>query len=310
MDMEINKKRYRDLDSYLKLKFKKKILKLPIDGGFTCPNRDGTLGKSGCIYCSARGSGEWTFAKLSIKEQISRQKIKLSQRGREEGYLAYFQNFTSTYGSLERMRTLFYEALAEEKVEGLFLATRADCLDDEVVDLLDELNHRTFLVVELGMQSVNEGTISLIKRGYSHEDFDRGLARLRSRGIRTLVHVIVGLPYEGMDDYLRDIAYINGRGIWGIKIHNLYLEKSSKFLRYFEENHLAYTMTKDEYVNICVEMLRHLSNEVVVNRLTGDGVREKIAYPDWSKNKAGILSSIDKQMKENDYRQGDLCQEN
>lgn len=308
--MEINKKRYRDLDTYLKLKFNKKIIKLPLDGGFTCPNRDGTLGYMGCIYCSESGSGEWTSHKKSIADQIKDQKIKLSKKGREEGYIAYFQNFTSTYGDISKMRKLFYEAISQDNVLGLMIATRGDCLSEDVLTLLDELNQKTFLVVELGMQSVNEATISLIERGYTHAEFDKGVDKLNKLGIKTLVHVIVGLPYETMDDYLKDVRYINQKGIWGIKIHNLYLEKDSRFLRYFEDNNLSYSMTKDDYVSICVQMLRNLKKDIVINRLTGDGIREKIAYPAWSKNKAGILSSIDKLMKDENYRQGDLCQEN
>lgn len=308
--MEINKKRYRDLDTYLKLKFNKKIIKLPLDGGFTCPNRDGSLGYRGCIYCSESGSGEWTSHKRYIADQIKDQKIKLSKKGREEGYIAYFQNFTSTYGDISKMRKLFYEAISQDNILGLMIATRGDCLSEDVLTLLDELNKKTFLVVELGMQSVNDATISLIERGYTHADFDKGVDKLNKLGIKTLVHVIVGLPYETMDDYLRDVRYINKKGIWGIKIHNLYLEKDSRFLHRFEENNLHYSMTKDDYVSICVEMLRHLKKDIVINRLTGDGIREKIAYPAWSKNKAGILSSIDKLMKDENYRQGDLCQEN
>lgn len=308
--MEINKKRYRDLDTYLKLKFNKKIIKLPLDGGFTCPNRDGTLGYMGCIYCSESGSGEWTSHKKSIADQIKDQKIKLSKKGREEGYIAYFQNFTSTYGDISKMRKLFYEAISQDNVLGLMIATRGDCLSEDVLTLLDELNQKTFLVVELGMQSVNEATISLIERGYTHAEFDKGVDKLTKLGIKTLVHVIVGLPHETIDDYLKDVRYINQKGIWGIKIHNLYLEKGSRFLHRYEENDLSYSMTKDDYVSICVEMLRNLKIDIVINRLTGDGIREKIAYPAWSKNKAGILSSIDKLMKDENYRQGDLCQEN
>ena len=183
-------------------------------------------------------------------------------------------------------------------------------MNDEVLELLDELNHKTFLVVELGMQSVNEKTISLINRGYSHEEFDKGLLKLKNLGINILVHIIVGLPYEDMGDYLEDISYINSRNIWGVKIHNLYIEKGTRLLDFYENEEIAYTMDKDSYVEIVVAMLRRLDPNIVINRLTGDGIREKIAYPLWSKNKAKILASIDRMMKVRDYRQGDLCQEN
>lgn len=307
----MNKKRYKDLDSFFKRKFHKKVIKLPLDGGFTCPNRDGSLSSLGCIYCSDSGSGEWTFKDMgSISRQISYQKKLLAKPGREEAYVAYFQNFTNTYGDVEKMREIFYEAINQDDIVGLFIATRADCLNDEVLDLLDELNHKTFLVVELGMQSVNEKTIYLINRRYTHEEFDKGLLKLKNLGINILVHIIVGLPYEDMGDYLADISYINSRKIWGVKIHNLYIEKGTRLLDFYEKEKIAYTMDKDSYVAIVVAMLRRLDPNIVINRLTGDGIREKIAYPLWSKNKAKILATIDRMMKVKDYRQGDLCQEN
>lgn len=310
MRIEINKKRYRDYDSYMKEKFNKKIIKLPLDGGFTCPNRDGTISKEGCIFCSEAGSGEWTFGKKSIREQISCQKARLSKEGRPEAYLGYFQNFTNTYGDLSRLRKLYYEALTDDDITGLAIATRADCLSDQVLDLLEEINNKYFLIVELGMQSVNDRTLALINRGYDQETFDSGLKKLKARGIKVLVHMIVGLPFEGYDDYIKTISYINEAAPWGIKIHNLYVEKNSKLEKFYQENKLNYGMDMDEYVKIVVEILRKLRPEIVINRLTGDGINDKIAFPIWSKNKAKILTSIDKIMKDKNYRQGDLWKEN
>lgn len=310
MSLEINKKRYRDFDSYMKEKFQKKIIKLPLDGGFTCPNRDGSLSKEGCIFCSEAGSGEWTFGKKSIQAQISYQKARLSKEGRVEAYLGYFQNFTNTYGEVARLRKIYYEALSADDVIGLAIATRADCLSDEVLGLLEEINEKYFLVVELGMQSVNDRTLKLINRGYDHETFNLGLRKLKARGIKVLVHMIVGLPYENFDDYMKDIAYINEAFVWGIKIHNLYIEKASRFEKFYQEKGLIYSMDMAEYVKIVVEILRKLRPEIVINRLTGDGINDKIAYPLWSKNKAKILTSIDKMMKDKNFRQGDLWKEN
>ncbi len=309
MRIEINKKRYRDFDSYMKEKFNKKIIKLPLDGGFTCPNRDGTISKESCIFCSEAGSGEWTFGKKSIREQISHQKARLSKEGRPEAYLGYFQNFTNTYGDLSRLRDLYYGALENEDLIGLAIATRADCLSDQVLDLLEEINNKYFLIVELGMQSVNDRTLALINRGYDHVTFDSGLKKLKARGIKVLVHMIVGLPFEGYDDYMKTISYINEAAPWGIKIHNLYVEKNSKLEKFYLENKLTYGMDMDEYVKIVVEILRKLRPEIVINRLTGDGINDKIAFPLWSKNKAKILTSIDKMMKDKNYRQGDLWKE-
>lgn len=307
--MEINKKRYRDFDSYMKKKFNKKIIKLPIDGGFTCPNRDGTISYEGCIFCSESGSGEWTCGKKSIAEQIQYQKSRLRKTNMPTAYMAYFQNFTNTYADINKLREIYYEALESEDIMGLAIATRADCLTDEVLDLLSEISDKYFLIVELGMQSVNEKTIKLINRGYSHEIFDQGIRKLKQRGINTLVHMIVGLPFENRLDFLADISYINSIRPWGIKIHNLYVEKPSRLFDFYEENKLDYGMDMEDYVEIVVDLLRRLAPEIVINRLTGDGIGEKLAYPIWSKNKARILTSIDKLMKEKDYRQGDLWKE-
>lgn len=309
--MELNKKRYRDLDTYYKIKYKKKIIKLPLDGGFTCPNRDGSLSFKGCIYCSDEGSGEWTYkSDGNIKSQISFQKNKLSKPGREEGYIAYFQNFTNTYGEVEKMREMFFAAINEPDIVGLSIATRADCLPDEVLALLDELNQKTDLTVELGMQSVNEKTLEFINRGYDHKIFDRGIDKLNSLGIKSIAHIIVGLPGEREVDYLNDILYVNEKNFWGVKIHNLYIENNTYLKYYYETNNINYNMSKDDYADIVVTMLRNLNPKVVINRLTGDGVNQNIAYPSWSKNKGAVLSTIDKLMKENDYRQGDLWKEN
>lgn len=305
--MEINKKRYNDLDSFFKRKFKKKIIKLPLDGGFTCPNRDGTISNEGCIFCSDRGTGEWSLgADFSIPSQIRDQKAKLSKPGRKEGYLAYFQNFTNTYGEIHRLRNLYEEALAEDDIVGISIATRGDCLSDEVLDLLAELNQKTFLIVELGMQSVNPRTIELINRGYDQEVFDKAVVKLKNLGINVLVHIIVGLPYETYEDWMADVDYINHRKFWGVKIHNLFVEKDSRLLDFYKENNLSYLMTREDYVKILAAIIRRVDKDIVINRLTGDGIRDKIAYPDWSKNKAGILSSLDKYMKDKNYRQGDL----
>ena len=309
--MELNKKRYRDLDTYYKIKYQKKIIKLPLDGGFTCPNRDGSLSFKGCIYCSDEGAGEWTYKSAGdIKKQIALQKKILSKPDRKEAYIAYFQNFTNTYGDVKKMREMFFAAINEPDIVGLSIATRADCLPGDVLVLLDELNQKTDLTVELGMQSVNEKTLDFINRGYDHKVFDRGVDKLNKLGIKTIAHIIVGLPGEDEVDYLNDILYVNEKNFWGIKIHNLYIENNTYLKYYYETNNIKYDMTKDDYANIVVSMLRNLKADVVVNRLTGDGIKENIAYPDWSKNKGAVLSTIDKLMKDNDYRQGDLWKEN
>lgn len=309
--MELNKKRYNDLDTYYKKKYEKKIIKLPLDGGFTCPNRDGSISYRGCIYCSDLGSGEWTYKSIGdIKDQIDYQKKVLSKAGRDEGYVAYFQNFTNTYGDISKMRQMFFAAINEPDIVGLSIATRADCLPDDVLDLLYDLNQKTDLTVELGMQTVNDQTLKFIKRGYDHKVFDHGSRKLANLGIDMIAHIIVGLPGESMDDYLADISYLNELKIWGVKIHNLYIENKTYMKDYYQKNNISYDMTKDDYASIVVTMLRHLNPGVVINRLTGDGISDHIAYPSWSKNKGAVLSTIDKIMKVENYRQGDLWKEN
>ncbi len=308
--MELNKKRYNDLDTYLKRKFNKKIIKLPLDGGFTCPNRDGTISKKGCIFCSDEGSGEWCQRDVDIKKQLELQKQRLKKPGRDEGYIGYFQNFTATYGPVDKMKKLFLKVLSDNDIVGLFVATRADCLSDEVLEILYQISKKTFLVVEIGMQSVNDATIKLINRGYTHQTFNQGVNKLIDHGINVLVHLIIGLPYENQTDYERAIDYVNSKKIWGIKIHNLYVEKDSRLERFYIQNNLDYAISKDDYIEIVCRLLRLLDKDIIINRLTGDGIKDKISFPKWAKNKAMILSSIDKKLKEEDLRQGDLCKEN
>lgn len=306
--MEINKKRYRDVDSYFKRKFNKKIIKIPLDGGFTCPNRDGKISKLGCIYCSENGAGDFTKYD-NLDKQIDFQINRLKKPNRNEGYMAYFQNFTSTYGDFEKMKQLFYGAIENPNIMGLSIATRADCLSDEVIDLLDDLNKKTFLIVELGLQSVNEKSIEFINRGYSHKEFDKGLLKLKEKNIKCLAHLIIGLPNENLNDYLRAISYINEREFWAIKIHNLYIEKGSRIYDYYLENQNEFTMTLDQFVDYVILILENLNPNIIVQRLTGDGRRDKIVWPIWSKNKAKVLSTIDKKLKDRNKNQGDLWKE-
>lgn len=296
------------MDSYFKRKFNKKIIKIPLDGGFTCPNRDGKISKLGCIYCSENGAGDFTKYD-DLDKQIDYQIKRLKNPNRKEGYMAYFQNFTSTYGDIEKMKKLFYKAIENPNIMGLSIATRADCLSCEVLDLLDDLNKKTFLIVELGLQSVNEKSIEFINRGYSHKEFDQGLLKLKEKNIKTLAHLIIGLPNEDLNDYLKAISYINERGFWGIKIHNLYIEKGSRIYDYYLENQNEFTMTLDQFVDYVILILEKLDPKIVVQRLTGDGRRDKIVWPIWSKNKAGVLSTIDKRLKDLNKNQGDLWKE-
>lgn len=299
--MEINKKRYNDIDSYFKRKFKKKIIKLPVDGGFSCPNRDGRISYGGCIYCSERGSGDFTKQGLSIKDQLIYQKNLLSKDGKEEGYIAYFQNFTNTYDSIDRLRKIYNEALSLSFIDGVAIATRADCIDNDVIELFKELDKKTFLFVELGLQSVDEKTIRFIKRGYTHKEFDENYLRLQKTGIKILAHIIVGLG----DNPLDTISYVNDRNFWAVKIHSLYVQKNTKLYDIYLRNNF-YLPSKEEYVEMVCKMLTYLRSDITVHRLTGDCPKDELVAPLWTRNKAGVLSSIDRYLKVNDLRQGDL----
>ncbi|WP_244261674.1 TIGR01212 family radical SAM protein [Anaerococcus hydrogenalis] len=266
------------------------------------------MSKLGCIYCSENGAGDFTKYD-DLDKQIDFQINRLKKENRKEGYMAYFQNFTSTYGNIQKMKKLFYGAINNPNIMGLSIATRADCLSDEVIDLLDDLNKKTFLVVELGLQSVNEKSIEFINRGYSHKEFDQGLLKLNEKNIKTLAHIIIGLPNEDIDDFLNDISYINKRKFWGIKVHNLYIEKGSRIYNYYLKNQNDFTMTLDQYVDYVILILENLDPNIIIQRLTGDGRRDKIIWPIWSKNKARVLSTIDKKLKDEDKKQGDLWKE-
>ena len=244
-----------------------------------------------------------------MDKQIDYQIKRLKKENRNEGYMAYFQNFTSTYGDIEKMKKLFYKAIGNPHIMGLSIATRADCLSDEVTELLDDLNKKTFLIVELGLQSVNEKSIEFINRGYSHKEFDQGLLKLKEKNIKTLAHLIIGLPNEDLNDYLNAISYINAREFWGIKIHNLYIEKGSRIYDYYLKNQDGFTMTLDQFVDYVILILENLDPNIIVQRLTGDGRRDKIVWPIWSKNKAKVLSTIDKKLKDRNKNQGDLWKE-
>ncbi|MFR6221240.1 MAG: TIGR01212 family radical SAM protein, partial [Anaerococcus sp.] len=244
-----------------------------------------------------------------LDKQIDYQINRLKNPKIKDGYMAYFQNFTSTYGDFEKIKKLFYKAINNPNIMGLSIATRADCLSDEVIELLDDLNKKTFLIVELGLQSVNEKSIEFINRGYSHKEFDKGLLKLKEKNIKCLAHLIIGLPNENLNDYLRAISYINEREFWAIKIHNLYIEKGSRIYDYYLENQNEFTMTLDEFVDYVILILENLDPNIIIQRLTGDGRRDKIVWPIWSKNKAKVLSTIDKKLKDKNKNQGDLWKE-
>lgn len=299
-----NKKRYNSLDNYFKNTFGEKIYKVSLDGGFTCPNRDGTLSTKGCIFCSESGSGDFAGSrKLSINEQIDEQ-LKLIEKKFPAGkVIAYFQNFTNTYGDIEYLRKIYYEALSHPRVIGLAIATRPDCLEDNVIELLSEINNKYFLWIELGLQTINEKVAKIINRQYPLKVYEEAAEKLKKYNIKFVTHIIIGLPEEKEDDPLDTAIFSEKCGTWGIKIHLLHIIKNTELEKYYKRNELK-IQKKDEYVKKVVKILQNISYNIVIHRLTGDGNKETLEAPLWSLNKRDVLNSIEKEMKMGNIYQG------
>lgn len=296
-------KRYNNLNCELRKEFGEKVMKLSFDGGFTCPNRDGSVGERGCIFCGEEGSGEFTASrKLDLRAQAEEQKALLSPKWTSKKYIAYFQNFTNTYKPVGELRDLYEESLAIEGVVGLAIATRPDCLDDDVLDLLEDLSTKTYLWVELGLQSIHKKTENFIRRGYGLEVYDEAVRKLKSRGIRLVTHLIFGLPNESREDMIESASYVGETGTWGIKLHSLYIQKYTDLYDYYIDNPFK-IMSRDEYINLICDIIEILPEEMVIHRLTGDGKKELLHEPRWSLDKLRVLTGIDRELKERDVIQ-------
>lgn len=288
----------------MKKTFGEKTIKLLIDGNFTCPNRDGTLGSKGCIFCSERGSGDFNSDKnKSITEQIEEQKQLMSRKWKSNTYIAYFQNYTNTYDTVENLRKKFYEALSCGNIKGLAIATRPDCIDAEILELLEEINSKTFLWVELGLQSANDLTANFLRRGYKIEQFDKTCKQLKDKNIKTVVHLIFGIPGETKAQMLESVKYVSRKDVWGIKFHMLHILKNTDLATYYEQTNFE-ILTHKEYVNIICDALELLNPETVIHRLTGDGKKSELIEPLWTLNKLKVLSDIDNELKARESYQG------
>ena len=299
-------KRYYTYDYYLKQTFGGKCAKIPIDGGFTCPNIDGKCGVGGCIYCSSRGSGDFAqSAQLSVREQYLITREKLSGKWSTERCIPYFQAHTNTYAPIEVLREKFEEALSLDGVVGMNIATRADCLEDEVVEYLAELAERTVLTVELGLQSVHDTTAELINRGHNYECFVEGYRKLRSASdkINICVHLIFGLPEENEEMMLESVKQVAKLRPDQVKIHLLHVLKSSALGEIYLKGKYK-PLEKDEYVSLVVKALELLPEKTVIARLTGDGMAEDLLAPDWSRKKVSVINDIDKLLYERGSWQG------
>lgn len=301
-------KRYYSYDYFLRKKFGQKCAKLPIDAGFTCPNRDGTKGKGGCIYCSARGSGDFCAEPdISIKEQLEKAYKVLSKKWENPLCIAYFQAFTNTYAAPEVLREKYLQALSFKNTVGLSIATRADCLDDEICDLLSYFSKQTFLTVELGLQTIHDSTANLISRGHSFDDFVLGYEKLRraSPNINIGVHLINGLPTEDKDMMLESAKAVAKLRPDLIKLHLLHVIKDTPLASMYERGEFE-CLTLEEYVKIVVSQLEVFPPETVIGRLTGDGMESSLIAPIWSRKKLVVMNEIDKLMYSQNTWQGRL----
>ncbi len=289
--------KYTSLNEYLKSRFGCKVYKIAVDGGFTCPNRDGTIDSKGCIFCSAGGSGEFASGRnLSISQQIENGKRLVEKKIKDGKYIAYFQPFTNTYAPVERLRGLYMQAVEHPDIVAVSVATRPDCLGDDVLDLLDEINKIKPLFVELGLQTIHESTAKYIRRGYALDVYDKAVDDLKSRGINVVTHVILGLPGESTEDMLKTVEYVC-RNTDGIKLQLLHIIKGTDLADEYEQGKIS-VLDFDEYVNLIKQCVDIIPKNVVIHRLTGDGAKKDLIAPIWSADKKRVLNAINKSLSE------------
>ena len=299
-----NDKPYHSLDFELKKRFHEKVYRLALNGGMTCPNRDGHISTGGCIFCSAGGSGDFAApAALSISEQIAVGQQLLSKKRPVHKYIAYFQAFTNTYGPLEHLRSIFTEAIQHPEIEVLAIATRPDCLPEEVVELLSELNQIKPVWIELGLQTMHEDTARFIRRGYPLPVFEDAVKRLRLHGIEVITHVILGLPGEDHKRMLQTVTYLNSQDIQGIKLQLLHILKGTDLADIYQHDPFP-VFTLEEYVSTVVDCVEVLRPDMVIHRLTGDGPKDLLIAPLWSSAKRHVLNSIHREFRIRDTWQG------
>lgn len=299
-------KRYYTLDYYYKEKYGCKISKISLNLDLTCPNKDGTKGYGGCIYCSKLGSGEFGGEKSKpLKEQFETVKKMMDSKWPDSKYIAYFQANTNTYGDLDYLKKSWNEVLEYPDVVGINISTRPDSISDECYDVLEELNKKTDLIVELGLQTIHEKTSKLINRCHTLEEFETAVNELNKRNIKILVHIINGLPGESKEAMLETVKYLSKLNIWGIKIHMLNVLKDTALLNMYEKEKF-HILTKEEYVDIVCDELEILREDIVINRLTADGKLEDLVEPKWIIKKFCVLNDIDKEMVKRDTYQGRL----
>lgn len=300
----LDNKRYHTFNYYLKTNYKQKVAKVIIDGHFTCPNRDGKKGYGGCIFCSQYGSGDSnTNIAEDVFVQYNKNKEVMDRKWNNGLYIPYFQSFSNTYGPLSKIKEMISPFLNMEEVAEISIATRCDCLDDETIDYLNSIASIKPIWIELGLQSSNDETGKLINRCYDFNDFKKAIDKLSKTNIKTCVHIINGLPYETKEDMLQTIKDINHLEFDGIKIHMLHILYNTTLLKMYEEKPFP-ILSREEYIELVVRQLELLKPEIVIERLTGDPIKDELFAPSWVLNKTTILNDIDKLMAKEDTYQG------
>lgn len=289
---------YLSFNKYLKDKFGQKVYKISLDGGFTCPNRDGKTGTRGCIFCSKGGSGDFAESReMSITEQIESGKKKVEKKIKSGKYIAYFQAFTNTYAPVEMLRQKYEEAINHPDIVALSIATRPDCLGDDVLRLLDEMDKIKPVFVELGLQTIHQKSAKYIRRGYDLSVYDKAVRDLKKIGVNVVVHVILGLPNESENDMIETVKYVCESGANGIKLQLLHVIDGTDLAKDYEKG-LFKTLEFDEYVNLIVKCVKIIPKDIVIHRLTGDGSKKDLIAPLWSADKKRVLNAINKALRE------------
>ncbi len=298
--MEINN-RYNHLNDYFKKKFGERTLKICIDGGFTCPNRDGTVSTNGCIFCGNRGSGEH-LKPLSIPSQV--QNFFNSYKAfRANKFIVYFQNFTNTYDTIENLKEKYDSALIDDRIVGISIATRPDCITEEICKLLNSYKNKYEIFVELGLQTSNDKTAKFINRGYDSKTFTKAVELLNKYKIETVVHIMVGLPNENLEDIKNTVNFINHHNIQGLKIHSTYIIENTELCNMYQ-NGTYKPISLEYYIKIVSYILTHINPKIIIHKISGDAPKNLLVAPSWNSHKKWILNGIDKYMKENNLYQG------
>lgn len=299
-------KRYHTLDYFYKTKFQSKVFKVSLNAGFTCPNRDGTVGYGGCIFCSKLGSGDFAGNKEdNLITQFEKVKNMLLHKWPNSKYIGYFQANTNTYAPVDILKQKYEQILSLENVIGLNIATRPDSITEECLEYLTQLNQKTYLTIELGLQTIHDKTSKLINRCHTLDCFETMVKKLREIQINVVVHIINGLPYETKEDMIETIKYLNKLDIQGIKIHMLHILKDTALEKLYQKEQF-HILTREEYVDIVINQLEYLRPEIVINRITGDPNEDDLVEPHWLTKKFCVLNEIDKEMVKRDVYQGDL----